>query len=58
MSLWVRVESGQVVECVDSPRTGDNWFPTVEVRPTITPGHESYGAHWFDTSKNPVEVAG
>lgn len=56
MSLWVRVENGQVTSCVDTPQTGDDWFPAVEVRPPLQPGWEYYGAHSFDLSKNPVEV--
>ena len=56
MSLWVKVENGQVTSCVDTPQTGDSWFPAVEVRPPLREGWEYYGAHSFDTSKNPVEI--
>ena len=56
MSLWVRIENGQVTACVDTPQTGDNWFPAVEVRPPLRKGWEYYGAHFFDAAKNPVEI--
>lgn len=56
MSLWVRIENGQVTACVDTPQTGDDWFQAIEIRPPLRKGREYYGAHFFDVVKNPVEI--
>ena len=53
----VRVENGQVVECLDyrPDRPGD-WRNAIEVSPPLVPFKQIYGAHSFDISKDPVEI--
>lgn len=58
MSKHIRVENGQVVECVDvipNGSTGD-WREAIEIPPTLIPGRQIMGAHSFDLTKNPAEI--
>jgi len=58
MTFWVNIQNGVVAQCRDTPPPfGDaDWQLAVEVRPAIVQGTQYYGAHFFDTTKNPVEI--
>jgi hypothetical protein len=57
MSLYVRIENGEVKDCWDTPPDGRaGWKDAIEVKPTITPHHQYYTAHTFDLTKDPVEI--
>lgn len=60
MSLYVRVVDGVVRDCWDTPPDCgvgvDGWKNAVEVKPTIIPNRQTYTAHQFDTTKDPVEI--
>ena len=57
MSLYVRIENGEVKDCWDTPPDGRvGWKSAIEVRPTITPHRQYYTAHTFDLTKDPVEI--
>jgi hypothetical protein len=55
-NLWVLIKNGSVVKCLTS-RTNEagDWREAVEVPLNIPPRHIVDG-HYFDTSKNPVEI--
>ncbi len=58
MSKHIRVENGQVVECVDvipDGSTGD-WREAIEIPPSLIKGRQIAGAHSFDLTKNPAEI--
>lgn len=58
MSKHIRLENGQVVECVDvipDGSTGD-WREAIEIPPSLIKGRQIAGAHSFDLDKNPVEI--
>ena len=57
MSLYVRIENGEVKDCWDTPpddRPG--WKNAVEVRPTIILHRQYYSGHTWDLTKDPVEA--
>jgi hypothetical protein len=57
MSLYVRIENGEVKDCWDTPPDGRaGWKDAIEVKPTITPHRQYYTAHTFDLTKDPVEI--
>jgi hypothetical protein len=57
MSLYVRIENGEVKDCWDTPPDGrSGWKSAIEVRPTITPHRQYYTGHTFDLTKDPVEI--
>lgn len=57
MSLYVRIENGEVKDCWDTPPDGRaGWKDAIEVKPTITPHRQYYTGHTFDLTKDPVEI--
>ena len=57
MSLYVRIENGEVKDCWDTlPDDRPGWKKAIEVRPTITPHRQYYTGHTFDLTKDPVEI--
>ena len=57
MSLYVRIENGEVKDCWDTPPDGrEGWKNATEVKPAITPHRQYYTAHTFDLTKDPVEI--
>jgi len=57
MSLYVRIENGEVKDCWDTPPDGrTGWKSAIEVKPTIIPHRQYYTAHTFDLTKDPVEI--
>jgi len=57
MSLYVRIENGEVKDCWDTPPDGrEGWKSAIEVKPTITPHRQYYTGHTFDLTKDPVEI--
>lgn len=57
MSLYVRIENGEVKDCWDTPPDSrPGWKSAIEVRPTITPNRQYYSSHTFDLTKDPVEI--
>ena len=57
MSLYVRIENGEVKDCWDTPPDSrEGWKSAIEVRPTIIPHRQYYTAHTFDLTKDPVEI--
>jgi len=57
MSLYVRIENGEVKDCWDTPpddRPG--WKNAIEVRPAIIPHRQYYSSHVWDLTKDPVEA--
>lgn len=62
MAKKIRVENNSVVECMNADEvpagamdTGD-WRDAVEVEPQLIPYRQILGSHWFDLTKNPVEI--
>jgi hypothetical protein len=57
MSLYVRIENGEVKDCWDTPPDGrTGWKNAIEVKPAITPHRQYYTGHTFDLTKDPVEI--
>jgi len=58
MSLYVQVIAGEVKQVWGtSPPEGESgWKSAVEVRPEITDGKQTYTAHTFDLSADPVQI--
>jgi len=57
MSLYVRIENGEVKDCWDTPPDGRaGWKDAIEVKPAITPHRQYYTGHTFDLTKDPVEI--
>ena len=57
MSLYVRIEDGEVKDVWDTPPDSrPGWKNAIEVRPTITPHRQNYTGHTFDLTKDPVEI--
>jgi len=57
MSLYVRIENGEVKDCWDSsPDDRPGWKSAIEVRPTLIPYRQGYTGHTFDLTKDPVEI--
>lgn len=62
MAKKIRVENNSVVECMNADEvpagamdSGD-WRDAVEVAPELIPNRQIRGSHWFDLTKNPVEI--
>lgn len=62
MSKKIRVENNQVVECMSAHEVpigamdrGD-WRDAIEISPELIPNRQILGSHWFDLTKNPVEI--
>ena len=62
MAKKIRVENNSVVECMNADEvptgamdTGD-WRDAVEVEPQLIPHRQIRNSHWFDLTKNPVEI--
>jgi hypothetical protein len=57
MSLYVRIENGEVKDCWDTtPDSREGWKSAIEVRPAITLHRQYYTGHTFDLTKDPVEI--
>ena len=56
MSLYVRIENGEVKNCQDKTDDKPGWKSAVEVRPTIIPHRQVHSNHIFDLTKDPVEI--
>jgi hypothetical protein len=57
MSLYVRIENGEVKDVWDTPPDGrEGWKNAIEVRPAITQHRQYYTGHTFDLTKDPVEI--
>jgi len=57
MSLYVRIENGEVKDVWDTPPDGRaGWKSAIEVKPTITLHRQYYTGHTFDLTKDPVEI--
>ena len=57
MSLYVRIENGEVKDCWDTQPDGRaGWKNAIEVRPAITQHRQYYTGHTFDLTKDPVEI--
>ena len=57
MSLYVRIENGEVKDCWDTPPDSrEGWKNAIEVKPTIIPHRQGYAGHTFDLTKDPVEI--
>ena len=57
MSLYVRIENGEVKDCWDTPPDGrEGWKNAIEVKPAIIPHRQGYTGHTFDLTKDPVEI--
>jgi hypothetical protein len=57
MSLYVRIENGEVKDCWDTPPDSrEGWKDAIEVKPTIIPHRQGYTGHTFDITKDPVEI--
>jgi len=57
MSLYVRIENGEVKDCWDTPPDGrPGWKNAIEVKPTIIENRQHYTGHIFDITKDPVEI--
>ena len=57
---YVRVVDGQVTDCWDIPPAegvGNNgWMNAVEVKPEIVASRQTYTAHTFDVTQDPVQI--
>jgi hypothetical protein len=57
MSLYVRIENGEVKDCWDTEPDGrEGWKSAIEVKPTIIAHRQGYTGHTFDLTKDPVEI--
>jgi len=57
MSLYVRIENGEVKDCWDTPPDNrPGWRNAIEVKPTIIPHRQYYTGHTWDLTKDPVEA--
>ena len=56
MSLYVRIEDGEVKNCQGTTDDRPGWKSAVEVRPTIIPHRQAHSNHIFDLTKDPVEI--
>lgn len=55
-NLWVLVKNGSVVKCLTNKiNDGGDWREAIEVPITVPPRHVIDG-HYFDVTKNPVEI--
>jgi hypothetical protein len=57
MSLYVRIENGEVKDCWDTPPDNrPGWRNAIEIKPTIIPHRQYYTGHTWDLTKDPVEA--
>jgi len=57
MSLYVRIEDGEVKDCWDTAPDGrPGWKNAIEVKPTLIPHRQYYSGHTWDLTKDPVEA--
>ena len=57
MSLYVRIENGEVKDCWDTPPDNrPGWRNAIEIKPTIIPHRQYYTGHTFNLTKDPVEI--
>tara|TARA_R110000822_G_scaffold261907_2_gene386394 strand:+ start:1748 stop:2131 length:384 start_codon:yes stop_codon:yes gene_type:complete len=57
MSLYVRIENGEVKDCWSIPPDNrPGWKSAIEIRPTINHHRQYYTGHTFDLTKDPVEI--
>ena len=57
MSLYVRIENGEVKDCWDTPPDSrPGWKNAIEIRPSIIQHRQGYTGHTFDLTKDPVEI--
>ena len=57
MSLYVRIEDGEVKDCWDTPPDSrPGWKSAIEVKPPIISGRQYYTRHTWDLTKDPVEA--
>ena len=57
MSLYVRIEDGEVKDCWDTPPDSrPGWKSAIEVRPAITPHRQYYKRNTWYLTKDPVEA--
>ena len=56
-NYWVRVENGEVVECLNhNPNREGDWREAVDVPANPIPNRQIVEGHHFDITKTPVEV--
>jgi hypothetical protein len=57
MSLYVRIENGEVKDCWNTTPDGrEGWKSAIEVRPNIIQHRQHYTGHTWDLTKDPVEA--
>jgi len=57
MSLYVRIEDGEVKDVWDTPPDGrPGWKNAIEVKPAVILHRQYYIGHTFDLTKDPVEI--
>lgn len=58
MSKYVRVENGEVIECLDylPVNSFGDWREAVDVYPILIPNRQILNSHYFDINKSPVEI--
>ena len=57
MSLYVRIENGEVKDCWNTTPDGrEGWKSAIEIKPNITQHRQYYTGHTFDLTKDPVEI--
>ena len=60
MSFYVQIVNNEVKQCWDTLPPGgvgnNGWKNAVEVRPNIIAHRQTYTAHTFDLTKDPVEI--
>lgn len=57
MKKYVRIENNSVVECLEYlPEREGDWREAIEIAPPLVAFKQIYGSHYFDISKNPVEI--
>ena len=56
-NYWVRIDKGSVVECLGyNPQKGGDWREAIDVPPVLIKNRQITDGHWFDLTKNPVEI--
>lgn len=58
MSKYVRIENGEVIECLDYLPVNSigDWREAVDIYPAIVSGRQIINSHYFDVNKSPVEI--
>jgi len=57
MSLYVRIENGEVKDVWDTPPDSrPGWKSAIEIKPSIIAHRQGYSGHTFDLTKDPVEI--